>query len=57
VAQNLPPALAQTIPELPAVKENKTVAVICSGFACQPPITDPQELAESLHRALGANRQ
>src|SRR3954471_9101542 len=37
VAQNLPPVLASTIPELPAIKEKKTVAVICSGGACQPP--------------------
>jgi len=50
VAQNLPAALAQTIPQLPAVKEGKTVAVICSGFTCQPPLSDPEELTESLHR-------
>jgi len=50
VPQNLPPALAQTIPHLPAVKEEKTVAVVCSGFTCQPPISDPQELARSLQR-------
>jgi hypothetical protein len=50
VAQNLPPALAETIPQLPAIKEGKTVAVICSGFACQPPIFDPDELARSLQR-------
>jgi uncharacterized protein len=48
VPQNLPPALAQTIPELPAVKENKTVAVICSGFTCQEPISDPQDVVERL---------
>ena len=50
VAQNLPPALAETIPQLPAVKEGKTVAVVCSGFTCQPPLSDPEELTESLHR-------
>jgi uncharacterized protein YyaL (SSP411 family) len=48
VPQNLPPALAETIPQLPAIKEGKTAAVICSGFACQPPITNPEELARSL---------
>jgi uncharacterized protein YyaL (SSP411 family) len=48
VAQNLPPALAETIPQLPAVKEGKTVAIICSGFACQPPTSDPAELSRSL---------
>jgi uncharacterized protein len=50
VAQNLPPALALTIPELPAVKQGKTVAVICSGFSCQPPLSDPGELTQSLRR-------
>jgi uncharacterized protein YyaL (SSP411 family) len=50
VPQNLPPALAQTIPQLPAVIEEKTVAVVCSGFTCQPPISDPEELSRSLHR-------
>jgi hypothetical protein len=48
VPQNLPPALALTIPELPAVKEGKTVAVVCSGFTCQPPISDPDALTRSL---------
>jgi len=50
VRLNLPPALAETIGQLPAVKEGKTVAVICSGFACQPPISDPDELARSLQQ-------
>jgi hypothetical protein len=50
VPQNLPPALAETIPQLPAVKQGKTVAVICSGFTCQPPISDPDELARSLQQ-------
>jgi uncharacterized protein len=52
IAQNLPPALAETIPNLPAVK-GKSAAVICSGFTCQPPIVDREELAKSLRPALG----
>ncbi len=48
VPQNLPPALAETIPQLPGVKEGKTVAVICSGFTCQPPVSDPDELVRRL---------
>jgi uncharacterized protein len=48
VPQNLPPALAETIPQLPAIKEGKTVAIMCTGFSCQPPIDDPDELARSL---------
>jgi uncharacterized protein len=49
VPQNLPPALAETIPQLPALKGGKTIAVICSGFTCQPPISDPGELTRTLH--------
>ncbi len=48
VPQMLPPALAETIPNLPAVKEGKTVAVVCSGFSCQPPVEEPEELEEAL---------
>ena len=28
----------------PCIKEGKSVAVVCSGFSCQPPITDPEQL-------------
>ena len=52
VPQNLPPALAETIPQLPALKEGKSAAVVCSGFSCQPPVTDPEQLRRSLGIAL-----
>jgi len=53
VPQNLPPALAETISALPAIKEgttreHKAVAIVCSGFACLPPISDPGQLAACL---------
>jgi uncharacterized protein YyaL (SSP411 family) len=48
VAQNLPPALAETIPSLPALGGGRSFAVVCSGFACQPPIFYAEELARSL---------
>jgi uncharacterized protein YyaL (SSP411 family) len=48
VAQNLPPALAETIPNLPALGGGRSFAVVCSGFACQPPIFDAQELAHTV---------
>ena len=52
VAQNLPPALAETIPNLPQLGgrsfDGRSFAVVCSGFACQPPIFDAQELARFL---------
>jgi uncharacterized protein YyaL (SSP411 family) len=50
--QALPPALADTVPNLPAVKEGKSVAVACSNFTCMPPIGDPDELASSLRELL-----
>jgi len=48
VAQNLPPALAETIPNLPALREKRSFAVICSGFTCQAPIFEPAELSRQL---------
>jgi uncharacterized protein YyaL (SSP411 family) len=54
VPQMLPPALAGTIPNLPEMQQGKTVAVLCTGFACQPPITEPAELTKAI---LAANRR
>ena len=48
VAQNLPPALATTVPELPAVKAGKTTAVVCSGFSCKPPVNNSEQLKQLL---------
>jgi uncharacterized protein len=48
VPQNLPPALAETIPHLPVIKEGKSAAVVCSGFSCQPPVIDPEQLRRNL---------
>jgi len=43
-ATTLPPALTETIPNLPGVKNGKSIAVVCSGFTCKPPVSDPDEL-------------
>jgi len=48
VAQNLPPALAETIPNLPGLREGRTLAVICRGFSCLPPISEAEELKHRL---------
>ncbi len=53
VAQNLPPLLAETIPNLPALgdgrsSDGRSFAVVCSGFTCQPPVFDAVELARVL---------
>jgi hypothetical protein len=49
VPQNLPPALAETIPQLP-VLQNQSAALICSDFSCQGPFSEPEELT---HRLAG----
>jgi uncharacterized protein len=48
VEANLPPSLARTIPQLPAVRQNKSSAIVCSGFSCQPPISTVNDLKELL---------
>jgi uncharacterized protein len=52
VAENLPPTLASTIPNLPQLSLGGSFAVLCSGFACQPPVTDAAELQRALESAL-----
>jgi len=47
-AENLPPALAETIPKLPALKEQTTVAVVCSESSCKPPVSSVEELSKML---------
>jgi uncharacterized protein len=56
VAENLPPALAATIPHLPALKSGKAFAVLCSGFSCQPPIQDPAALRNGIEAALSPSK-
>jgi uncharacterized protein YyaL (SSP411 family) len=53
VAENLPPALAATIPHLPQLGSGKSFAVLCSGSACQPPVFAAEELRQALDAALG----
>jgi uncharacterized protein len=52
VGRNLPPVLAGTIPNLPALKQNKSLAVVCTDFACQPPVEDPEQLSALLREAV-----
>ncbi len=49
--QNLPPALAETLPALP--RPQAAVAVVCSGFTCRPAVTEAEELRPLLQEALG----
>ncbi|PYQ42404.1 MAG: thioredoxin domain-containing protein, partial [Acidobacteria bacterium] len=48
VPENLPPALADTIPQLPALRDGRSCAVLCSGSACQPPVFSADELRKQL---------
>ena len=50
IAQNLPPGLAETLPHLAELTGRKSAAVLCSGFSCQPPIFDPEQLRQELAR-------
>jgi uncharacterized protein len=52
VAGNLPPVLAETIPNLPQLNAAKSFAVLCSGSACQPPVFDATELQKQLESSL-----
>jgi uncharacterized protein len=55
IAENLPPLLAATIPNLPQLRGSHfagSCAVVCSGAACQPPVSNPEELQEKLAAAL-----
>ena len=57
VAENLPGALAGTIPHLPALSSDqadsrRSFAVLCSGSACQPPVSNPEDLRAALKRAM-----
>jgi uncharacterized protein YyaL (SSP411 family) len=48
VPENLPQALAETVAQLPSVKDGKSAAVVCSNFACQAPVSVPEELESGL---------
>ncbi len=50
VEGELPPALMETIPNLPGVKDGKATAVVCSNFTCHPAIHDLVELKKLLRQ-------
>ena len=52
VPQNLPPALAETLPNMPTLRSSEATAIVCSNFTCQPPIHEAQKLAETLHESM-----
>ena len=48
----LPPALAETTSAVPAVQDGRAVALLCSGFTCQPPVYTAEELRNALKEAV-----
>ena len=52
VKENLAPELAESIPNLPHLRDGKSFAVLCSGSSCQPPVFLPKQLQEQLSRAV-----
>jgi hypothetical protein len=50
----LPPALAETLPHLPGIygSANGSVAVICTGRGCLPPVRTVDELIAAMNQAL-----
>jgi uncharacterized protein len=50
VAQNLPPALAETIPNLPDIRSGKSLAIVCSNSTCQPPFESASNLLANLRQ-------
>jgi uncharacterized protein YyaL (SSP411 family) len=49
VEANLPPSLGATIPQLPEVRQKKTVALVCSGKSCKPPAHSVERLKQLLN--------
>ena len=49
---SLPPALAETLPHLPQLKEPGSFAVVCSGNQCQPPVRTVEELLRVMNQAV-----
>ena len=48
-ADQLPPALAETVMHTPAPRDAKTWALLCTGRTCLPPIADADALIAALH--------
>jgi uncharacterized protein YyaL (SSP411 family) len=52
VAAYLTPALADSVPYLPGISKGIPMALVCSNFACQPPVSDPGELTRLIHGSI-----
>ena len=52
----LPPALAETLPHLPGLKNDGSFAVVCSGKGCLPPVSTVDESDRSDESGLVRRR-
>ena len=52
IAAELPPVLAETLPNLPELHCGRAFAVVCKGTSCLPPASDPEVLLETLNASL-----
>ena len=52
VSQNLPPALAETVPNLPTARGKLSLALVCTNFSCLPPVHDPETLTSTVQEAI-----
>jgi hypothetical protein len=48
VAEELPPALADVLPNVPRPEGAAAWALVCKGRSCTPPVTDPEALLEAI---------
>jgi uncharacterized protein len=49
---DLPPALAETLPHLPGLKDSGSFAVVCNGKGCLPPVSTVDELIAAMNQSL-----
>jgi len=50
--KDLPPALAETLPHLPGLKDAGSFAVVCNGKGCLPPVSNVDELIAAMNQSL-----
>jgi hypothetical protein len=49
---DLPPALAETLPHLPGLKDGGSFAVVCNGKGCLPPVSTVDQLIAAMNQSL-----
>ncbi|HWR35514.1 MAG TPA: thioredoxin domain-containing protein [Clostridia bacterium] len=52
VGAYLPPALKQTIPNVPGLSDGRAVAIVCSDFTCRPPVHTAEDLTYTLREII-----